>query len=478
MLRRNLLSRVRMFFYSPAPRWPSRSGTCCTRCRSAEIGERIVHGHGPGHDRVVALRASFVTSPDVKSGYIGPADAGHGAEAGARPRARPRSATRARTSRRATGATRSDAPSASTTKASSAPATPCCWIDDHEPAPGPAVRRPHRRGLQAGHRHLRQRRAAAREDHRRGRPVRAGRGDHRPQPQRGRRAGLPAAVPCASCAGLPRRRAAERSAGKPPAVQAHFQDVLDALAAQATGSASRVARLHLMHEPPSIDKGEVTDKGSINQRAVLKHRDALVRGLARRPAAVTLISRSEGRMNIQGQPPSSPAAPRPRRSHGAHWRAGAKVAVLDVNFSRWMDESSLLFLHQLRHHQPDGASRSPTAHARILMNIAGIGTPSAWCRRTAARAAEDFAASSTSTYRHLQRQPPVRRRLREAAPLEDGERGVMLFTARSPPSTARWPAGLQRLQGRAGRHDLPMARDLAQHGIRVCTIAPACSPRR
>jgi feruloyl-CoA synthase len=31
-----------------------------------------------------------------------------------------------------------------------------------------------------------------------------------------------------------------------------------------------------LHEPPSIDKGEVTDKGSINQRAVLKHRDELV----------------------------------------------------------------------------------------------------------------------------------------------------------------------------------------------------------
>jgi feruloyl-CoA synthase len=59
-------------------------------------------------------------------------------------------------------------------------------------------------------------------------------------------------------------------------VQAHFQGVLDQLAAQATGSANRVARLHLMHEPPSIDKGEVTDKGSINQRAVLQHRDALV----------------------------------------------------------------------------------------------------------------------------------------------------------------------------------------------------------
>ncbi|MDR6538439.1 feruloyl-CoA synthase [Variovorax soli] len=55
-------------------------------------------------------------------------------------------------------------------------------------------------------------------------------------------------------------------------VQAHFQRVLDALAKSATGSANRIARLHLEHEPPSIDRGEVTDKGSINQRAVLKHR--------------------------------------------------------------------------------------------------------------------------------------------------------------------------------------------------------------
>jgi feruloyl-CoA synthase len=62
-------------------------------------------------------------------------------------------------------------------------------------------------------------------------------------------------------------------------VQAHFQKVLDELAAGATGSASRVARMHLLHEPASIDKGEVTDKGSINQRAVLKHRDALVNAL-------------------------------------------------------------------------------------------------------------------------------------------------------------------------------------------------------
>ena len=61
-----------------------------------------------------------------------------------------------------------------------------------------------------------------------------------------------------------------------PKVLAHFQTLLNQLAENATGSANRVARLLLLPEPPSIDKGEVTDKGSINQRAVLKHRDLLV----------------------------------------------------------------------------------------------------------------------------------------------------------------------------------------------------------
>jgi len=62
-------------------------------------------------------------------------------------------------------------------------------------------------------------------------------------------------------------------------VIAHFQDVLDKLAQSATGSASCIGRLLLMHEPPSFEKGEVTDKGSINQRAVLTHRQAIVAAL-------------------------------------------------------------------------------------------------------------------------------------------------------------------------------------------------------
>jgi feruloyl-CoA synthase len=62
-------------------------------------------------------------------------------------------------------------------------------------------------------------------------------------------------------------------------VRAFLQERINQLADSGLGSASRVARAVVLADPPSIDKGEVTDKGSINQRAVLRHRDALVTAL-------------------------------------------------------------------------------------------------------------------------------------------------------------------------------------------------------
>jgi feruloyl-CoA synthase len=62
-------------------------------------------------------------------------------------------------------------------------------------------------------------------------------------------------------------------------VRQRIEAVIDQLAREATGSASRIARALLMVEPPSAEKGEITDKGSLNQRAVLKHRHTLVEGL-------------------------------------------------------------------------------------------------------------------------------------------------------------------------------------------------------
>ena len=44
----------------------------------------------------------------------------------------------------------------------------------------------------------------------------------------------------------------------------------------AGGSSQRIARALLMAEPPAIDRGEITDKGYINQRAVLEGRADLV----------------------------------------------------------------------------------------------------------------------------------------------------------------------------------------------------------
>ncbi len=64
-----------------------------------------------------------------------------------------------------------------------------------------------------------------------------------------------------------------------PAVLAKFQAIVNELAQTATGSVNRIARLCLLSEPPTIDKGEITDKGSINQRSVLAHRADMVAAL-------------------------------------------------------------------------------------------------------------------------------------------------------------------------------------------------------
>jgi feruloyl-CoA synthase len=77
-----------------------------------------------------------------------------------------------------------------------------------------------------------------------------------------------------------------------PAVRARFQDLLDGFARAAGGSASRITRLVLLAVPPSLDKNEMTDKGSLNQRAVLANRAAEVAALyADPPPPAVLVAR-------------------------------------------------------------------------------------------------------------------------------------------------------------------------------------------
>lgn len=63
-----------------------------------------------------------------------------------------------------------------------------------------------------------------------------------------------------------------------------FQERLDAMARESTGSSNLVARVIVLEQPPSIDRHEITDKGSINQNAVMSARAELVEDLYADPA--------------------------------------------------------------------------------------------------------------------------------------------------------------------------------------------------
>jgi len=73
-------------------------------------------------------------------------------------------------------------------------------------------------------------------------------------------------------------------------LRAKFASLLKSLHALSPGTSTRIERAILMADPPSMDKGEMTDKGSINQRAVLRNRAALVDELYASPLSSQVIS--------------------------------------------------------------------------------------------------------------------------------------------------------------------------------------------
>ncbi len=93
---------------------------------------------------------------------------------------------------------------------------------------------------------------------------------------------------CRSLAGLG-AGASAREVLTHPKVRHFFQALADRMAASATGSATRIQRWMLLEEAPQIDRGEITDKNSINQCAVLAHRAALVDALYAADGATPLV---------------------------------------------------------------------------------------------------------------------------------------------------------------------------------------------
>jgi feruloyl-CoA synthase len=72
-------------------------------------------------------------------------------------------------------------------------------------------------------------------------------------------------------------------------VRAAFAGKLNSFAGASTGTSGRIVRAALLAEPASLDIGEMTDKGSINQRAVLAHRTATVEALYADPPPPHII---------------------------------------------------------------------------------------------------------------------------------------------------------------------------------------------
>jgi feruloyl-CoA synthase len=73
-------------------------------------------------------------------------------------------------------------------------------------------------------------------------------------------------------------------------VRAEFARLLEALLQSGSGTSSRIRRAILLAELPSLDIGEMTDKGSINQRAVLANRASLVEDLYANPPPSHVIT--------------------------------------------------------------------------------------------------------------------------------------------------------------------------------------------
>jgi feruloyl-CoA synthase len=81
-------------------------------------------------------------------------------------------------------------------------------------------------------------------------------------------------------------------AASDPVVRQAFAERLVKFLAGSTGSSTRITRAVLLDAPLSIDRGEVTDKGSVNQRAVLDHRAELVEAIYSTSPAAQMISLS------------------------------------------------------------------------------------------------------------------------------------------------------------------------------------------
>jgi len=162
--------------------------------------------------------------------------------------------------------------------------------------------------------------------------------------------------------------------------------------------------------------------------------------------------------------------------------AGAKVAVVDVNkaaIDKFSAETGALGLEcdvtsAESAQKAIDAAKAKNGVARVLINCAGVGTPGKAVGRDGPLALEKFVRvvqiNLIGTFNMIRLAAAD---MQKAEPLSTGERGVIVNTA----SVAAFDGQIGQpayAASKAGVHGmtLPLAREFAQFGIRVNTIAP------
>jgi NAD(P)-dependent dehydrogenase (short-subunit alcohol dehydrogenase family) len=163
-------------------------------------------------------------------------------------------------------------------------------------------------------------------------------------------------------------------------------------------------------------------------------------------------------------------------------KAGAKVTLLDLNEAAVAAQARVLGCHAEVCNVADELSATRAIEsaerrngvARVIVNCAGIGKPGKAVGRDGPLSLAEFSrivnVNLVGTFNVIRL---AAARLQDVAPLDDGERGVIVNTASIAAFDGQigQPAYSASKAGVVGM-TLPLAREFARVGIRVVTIAP------
>jgi len=165
-------------------------------------------------------------------------------------------------------------------------------------------------------------------------------------------------------------------------------------------------------------------------------------------------------------------------------RAGGRAAIIDLPTSKGADLAAALGASALftpadvtsgeQVEKALGDARARFGGLNVLVNCAGVGTPAKTVSRGNPAKLEDFVrVININLIGHFNAIRLAAALMAQTPPGPDGERGVIVNTA----SVAAYDGQIGQAAYSASKGGivgmtLPIARDLAELGIRVCTIAP------